>query len=89
MRYIYKFNPLKEPVIKGPIERVLSIKKQNESTVVYCLMRDTMQRSRTVMFRPLETGAYVKDESLGGYTFLDTIMYYDDSYVLHWFYKIE
>lgn len=89
MRYIYKFNPLKEPVIKGPIEKVLSLKKQNETTVVYCLIRDTMQRNRTVTFRPIETGAYINDESLGGYTFLDTIMYYDDSYVLHWFYKIE
>ena len=89
MRYIYKFNPLKEPVIKGPIERVLSIKKQNEATVVYCLMRDTMKKSRTVTFYPIETGAYVKDESLDGHNFLDTIMYYDDSYVLHWFYKIE
>ena len=48
-----------------------------------------MPRNRTVTFRPLETGAYIKDEGLDGYNFLDTIMYYDDSYVLHWFYKIE
>lgn len=96
MKTIYKYNLkrlsmisegfLQIQVPKGA--KVLSIQKQYGKPVVYMLV-DTHEyecETETIVFVPCVTGERIGD-SIENYTYLGTMLYADDTYVEHYFYR--
>ena len=70
------------------LQKILSVKKQNGTAVLYAIVDTDNSVTKDVWIKSLWTGEEIYDD-MDKFEYLDSIMFFDGNYVVHYFVKVD
>ncbi len=84
-KYILDGGEIQSLSISG-FKKILSIKKQYERAVLYVIVDTEVNATTDLWVKSIWTGQELFD--MNGYEYLDSILFDNDDYVVHYFVKV-